>query len=261
MRAIFGILLVPSLLAQTSGLLSKAPPDVDEALRGKVRTFYELQMQGKFRASEAHVCEDSRDRYYAADKRQWTSAEIMRIDYGEGFQSARVTTALGTAFINRAGRMPVTVPMTATWRVESGAWCYYLPPPENTGMSTPFGVMSSKTGAIEVATPPGKPIDPAILQNAVRMSRQEITISSKVEGVFQVALENQLQGDVRIEVSPPKIDGLSVSLAKADLGPGEKTSITVSFTPGPKSPPPASAVPIRAEPVGQKLTLKLIFVP
>lgn len=258
-RVVFALVLSQTLFAQTSGLLSKAPPDVDEALRSRVKEFYEMQMKAKFRASESYVCEESRDRYYAADKRQWTSMQIMRIEYGEGFREAKVTAALGSEFINRAGRMPVTFPFTGTWKVENGAWCYYLPPPESTGIATPFGTMTGKPATIEAVTPPGKPIDPAILANAVRMSRQEVAISAKAEGVFEVGLENTLQGSVRLEVYPPAIDGLTATVGKTDLGPGEKTSLTISYKPGPKAPPPVSALPIHAEPVGQKLSLKLTF--
>lgn len=259
-RGFLTFLLAQTLLAQTSGLLSKAPPDVEDALRTRLKEFYEMQMKGKFRDSEAYVCEDSRDRYYAADKRQWTSMEIIRIEYGEGFSTARVTTALGGDFVNRAGRLPVKFPMTNSWKVENNSWCYFLPPPE-ASVSSPFGVLSGKPATIEVATPPGKPVDPAILQHAVRLSRQDLAISAKSEGVFQVGLENTLQGPVRIEIFPPAINGLTITLAKADLGPGEKTTISISYKPGPKSPPPASALPIHAEPVGQKLSLKLTFVP
>lgn len=246
---------------QPSALLSKAPPDVDENLRARVNEFYELQKAGKFRSSEQFVCEDSKDTYYAADKRQWTSVHIQRIDYAAGFQDAKVTTALGSEFTNRAGRMPVIFPYTSVWKIESGKWCYFLPPPGSVTVQTPFGPMMAGNKGFETATPPGKPIDPSILARAVRMSVAELQIPATGKSQFEVEFENTIQGQVSLRFLPPPIEGLTARLAKSELGPGEKTVLSITFTPGPKAPPAASVLPIRAEPVGQQLSLKLVFAP
>ena len=266
MRGILASCLIAASAAvvlgqQPSALLSKAPPDIDEALRARVKDFYELQKLGKFRASEAFVCEDSKDAYYAADKRQWTSVDIQRVDYADGFKDAKVTTALGSEFTNRAGRMPVIFPYTSVWKVEDGKWCYFLPPPGSATVQTPFGPMMGGNKGYEVATPPGKPIDPAILAKAVRMSRSELQIPGKGESHFEIELENTIQGNVSLRFLPPPIEGLVAKLTKSELGPGEKTTLTVTFIPGPKAPPATSVLPIRAEPIGQQLSLKLFFGP
>src|ERR1700724_3603210 len=85
--------LASCLLAQRpADLFSKAPPEVDEALRARVAKFYQAHVDGKPRRAEELVAEDTKDYFYTARKPQYLSFQIIKIDYTDTFTKATVTT-------------------------------------------------------------------------------------------------------------------------------------------------------------------------
>ncbi len=144
-----------SALAQqtSSSGFNRPPAGVDEALRERVRQFYELEQQGRFRQAESLVCEDSKDRYYDMEKRRWTSVELIQITYEDNFTRARAALALGTEMATFAGPLAVKAPLTSLWRLEQGAWCRYFPDPQKEGYRTPFGIMKPSPSSGSGASP------------------------------------------------------------------------------------------------------------
>ena len=65
------LLLGGIALAQEAGnIFEKAPPEVDEALRARITRFYQAFIDGKFRLADALVADDSKDVFFAAEKRR-----------------------------------------------------------------------------------------------------------------------------------------------------------------------------------------------
>src|SRR5579871_2578535 len=81
---IFGLTLVG--LAQTSALpLDKPPQDVDDALRSRIKTFYDYHVTQKYRMAEQLVAEESKDDFYVMSKPELRAFRIGNIEYSENF--------------------------------------------------------------------------------------------------------------------------------------------------------------------------------
>ncbi|MGC8794691.1 MAG: hypothetical protein ACP5U2_15005, partial [Bryobacteraceae bacterium] len=132
--------------AQTAAeLFEKAPPEVDQALRERVKFFYQCHVEGKFRQADQVVAEDSKDAFFAAEKPRYRGFEIVRIVYSDNFTRARVVVAVDTDFMAPGiGRIPVKAPLTSLWKLENGQWWWYVD--RNAGKQTPFGPMRAGEG-------------------------------------------------------------------------------------------------------------------
>jgi hypothetical protein len=248
-----------------SNLLTKAPPDVDSALRERVMQFYNFQIEGKFRAAEALVCEDSRDAYYNTDKRQWKNASIVGVKYGEDFRTAKVTTALGTEFVSRGGRAPVVYPLSGDWRVENGAWCLAIPPIARGELVTPFGLMhpgaTASAGEPAPAPPKGPRMTPEALLNGVRLNRNEVTLDSAKEKADEIEITNTLDGVVELRADSAPLKGLAYRLSKGRLVKGDVAKLTVAYAPTATPPPAKITVRIHVDPFGQTIPVTVRFTP
>ena len=70
-----------AVFAQTpTDVFHKAPPHVDEALRTRVSQFLQAHVDGKFRNAIDLVADNSKDFYFAMEKRKYLSFEIVKID-------------------------------------------------------------------------------------------------------------------------------------------------------------------------------------
>jgi hypothetical protein len=71
-----------------------APPrELDAALRDRVQKFFQAHVDGKFRAADQYVAEESKDAFFSADKPRYLSFELASITYSDQFTRA---TALVT---------------------------------------------------------------------------------------------------------------------------------------------------------------------
>src|SRR5690348_7261241 len=83
---------VACLFAQeATDLFQKAPPAVDEALRARIKEFFQFHVDSKFRQAEALVAEDSKDFFYSANKPKYLGFEIKNIAYNDDFTKAKAT--------------------------------------------------------------------------------------------------------------------------------------------------------------------------
>ena len=260
-------LLPLPLLSQTatSSGFNRPPAGVGEALRERIRQFYELEQQGKFRQAEALVCEESRDRYYDMEKRRWTSVELIDIVYEDNFTKARAAMALGTQMHTFSGPIPVKAPLTSLWRFEKDSWCRYIPEPSRDGITTPFGIMrpTSENGA----PPSGSPFQGASrmpasaeeLQAMVRLSRSTVTLPVS-GGAEEVEIHNAMPGQVEIRLVAPAVAGLQASLSSPAIKAGEKAVLKLSYTPPAQgAPPPNCTVRLVAEPIGAEKFVRVEF--
>jgi hypothetical protein len=266
MRILAAAVTVASLLsAQSSDLFSKAPPDVDAALRAKVTEFYGLHKESKFRAAEKLVCEDSKDAYFDSAKRAYKSFEIIRINYDPGFQSAKVVTNLEAEFFSQGGNMMSKMPLTSHWKVEAGSWCYFIPPVPKE-VQTPFGV--SKTT--------GQPAEPATLGNAasvsadpkrilaqlakqVRVSRSQMKLKGYENSSDGIEIQNGTPGPLEVSFHGPDYPGLKITLTRTTIPPGGTSLIEAEYHPPDKSAKPTYKFVVTIEPVSRRIPVTIYF--
>jgi hypothetical protein len=240
----------------------KAPEGVEQALRSRADEFYQLQIDGKFRASERLVCESSQEAYYLASKRQWLSKEIVRAEFDEGFKSAKVSILLGTEAMMPLGVIRLKSVVPTAWRLEEGGWCFHIPESDQKERDTPFGKMSSAPAGpagASVAPPTVPSVDPKMVMSAVAVTRSELRLKGYEESADEVELVNSLAGAVELELIAPQMPGLKVTLSATRLGRNEKAQVKATYTPADRSPKPAGKITIRVIPTGQVLDLALVF--
>jgi hypothetical protein len=243
---------------------NRPPAGVDEALRARVEEFYKLEMAGRFRQAEGLVCEDSKDRYYDAEKRRWSSVEILQTTYEPDFAKGRVTAALGTMINTMSGPMPVKAPVTSLWRLEKGLWCRYIPDVSQEGMVTPFGVMKPAPDNGAPANPfagamGAIPTNEKQLEAMVKLSRNQVSIPAS-GGSETVEIFNGMPGNIEIKVTCPGVIGLECELAPAEVPKDGKASLVLKFTAHPdKFRPPTADVRLLVEPIGVAKTVRIQF--
>jgi len=264
-RVIFAALPLLALGWSASGqkpadIFSKAPPDVEEALRTAVLKFYQLHTEAKFRQAESMVCEESKEQFYNAEKRQWHSAEIARINWEPDFKSAKVTLALRTEFLSRAGRMPVHAPMTVVWQLREGGWCHFIPKIERGEADSPWGKMKATQAdkpSVAVAQP--RYVDPQDVLKAVKVTRTEMKLSSFEPSSDEIEIQNDLPGAITIGVDFPPRDGLEYQLIVKTLQAGQKTGLKLTYRPKDRQPKDHYFFQLRIDPLGKMVPIKVTF--
>ncbi len=256
------LLIVACGFAQTpADLFSKAPPAVDEALRGRVHKFYQAHVDGKFRLADQFVAEDSKDAFYEAEKRRCRSFKIAAIKYQDEFTKASVIIECDTeVLIPPKGLMAVRMPLGSTWRIENGEWLWYLV--KQTARESPFGQMKpgEGTGAGGFQIPTGPSLEQ--LQNAVRPSQRKVRFDVDKPGETTIDITNTFSGAVKLEMAPFLAHDLQLSLDKTELKEGESAHLHVKYTPSKQHARPAdsfSEVRIVATPIQSLVLIQLEF--
>lgn len=225
-------------------LFTKAPPEVDEALRSRVSKFYQAQVDGHPRQSEQYVAEDSKDYFFEMRKPRILAFEIRQIDYADSFTKASVV-AFAQMYVKFPGfdKKPLSMPVKTLWKVVDGQWFWYIDP--ETVNDTPFG----KSKSSGPATPTGGTI-PDITQGPnldslykqVRADKQSVRLKSKEASSDQVTISSRLPGVITLRLQANNIPGVEIKLDRAQLKPGE--SATLSFHAEPR--PGVSRLPFTA---------------
>jgi hypothetical protein len=227
-RLFLGGWMAAALAAQSpKDLFEKAPPDVDAALRERVRLFYQAHVDGKFRLADTVVHEDSKDAYFAAEKTQYKSFEIIRINYSDNFTRARVVTAVVTDFAMPGFRTSeARVPLTTLWKLDQGQWWWYVEP--NRGRETPFGEM--KPGPGNESNHPfamlGKMPSIDEIRSQVSVDKDEVRLGTEDE----VIVRNRMPGPVQLELEWSPGQGFEARLERSELKGGEEAKIVFRAT-------------------------------
>ncbi len=259
---ILSVSLIPAAAQAPASQPPKAPEGVEEALRSRADEFYQLQIDGKFRASEKLVCESSQESYYLAEKRRWLSKELVRVAFDEGFKSAKVFITLSTEAMMPLGVIRLKSLVPTDWKLEEGGWCFQMPSSREGERQTPFGKMSSAPAPAQggpVAQPAAPNVDVGFVMSAVGVNRKELRVKGYEASSDQVELVNRLAGAVELQIGAPKMPGLEVGLSATRLGRNEKAQVKVTYTPPDRSPKPPCKISIRVIPTGQTLDLTLSF--
>jgi len=266
-RALIFLLPVSLIFGQTlAERLASAPPDVDQALRARITKYYQAFVDGKFRAADEIVADESQDAFFAMEKDQYKGFQILHITYSDNFTKAEAVVSCKTEWAFQGRRMPVTAPFTSHWELKKdGQWYWYLQHREVT--PTPFGNM--KAGPNGGPTGSGFPIPPdpkrvaaAILQQ-VKLDKGEVAVDNSKESRTAVKVLNEAPGAIELNVSGTVPQGLSLSFEKAKLAAKEGTTLWVAYQPPENGPAPVGPanVTVVVSPIGTSLPLRIDFAP
>ncbi len=262
----YGLLLMLaglSLRAQTAAeLFQQAPPDVDQALRERIRFFFQCHVEGKFRQADQVVAEDSKDAFFAAEKTRYRGFEIVRILYTDNFTRARAVVTVDTDFMAPGmGRMPVKIPLTTLWKLENGQWWWYVDP--NAGKQSPFGPMRPGPGEARSSPFPwpdaNKPGELTAMLHQVKVDKTEVRLSSYEAASDQITITNGLPGPVRLQLQYNGFPGFEARLEREELDSKQTARLLLRIEPRDRSPKPTVTLTLRVEPTNQEIPIRVTF--
>jgi hypothetical protein len=263
----YRLLLLPFIAlilpAQTpSQSLDKPTQDVDDALRARIKQFYDLHVAAKYRQAEQLIAEESKDDFYVLSKPDLKSYRIGSIEYSENFTKAKVMI-IGAmpVLLPMAGGKIMDIPFASYWKVQDGIWLWYYN--KEAARHTPFGdtklAADSKPGSNPTALP--TPPDPATLiktlQSALRIDRTHVDLASGQSQTIKVT--NTLPGPASVSIDCPNKPiaktGVTATFDKKDLKGNDTAVLTLRADPG----TPLGLVPLQitVTPTNQVLDLTI----
>ena len=250
------LLLLPVMAwAQTPA--RQAPPEVDKALRTRVGEFLQDFVYKQYRKALKYVAEESQDYYFASAKAEIKDFKIDEIRYSEDLQKAVVyftTNREWNVQYEGVGKVPLTVQMSTTWKLEDGQWAWYYKEegePWITAMGPSSAQLVNKTPDVQMTLPPKINQDTANaaadkILGQTKMDKTRVSLLSDKSSSDMASFHNAINGTVAVELMDvPKIPGLSVKLDKATLNFGEDAAVTVRYDPPADRDP---AIPVQARP-------------
>ena len=224
------------LVAATAWAQQPAPAvdEVEAALRARVEQFYQLQVDKKFRQAEALVAEESKDDYYNRPKLDIKGFSIQEIHLSDNNTRARVTLkGKLTLKMAQLGSQAFEMPMTTSWKMENGQWCWFIDP--DLSSQTPFGrIDRSPATARKPGDPPPVKIDVATLMNQVTLDSTSVILDAS-NPIQTITVSNNLPGEVNLELTNPQLEGVSIEVERSTLKAGEKSAIRFRRTSEAKS--------------------------
>jgi hypothetical protein len=260
-RCILLAALAGHLLAQqATDLFSKAPPDVDTALRVRIGKFYQAHVDGKPRLAEEFVAEESKDQFYNSKKPKYLSFEILKLDYSENFTKATVTTLVET-FVPMVGfaNKPMKLPLLSFWKIENQQWCWYL---DLEKMSiTPFGKMGTSPGPAPNAPPPdlSKGPDVNAVMRQVTADKTSVVFKRGEASTGEVTITNSMPGSVTVALPDQPLPGIDVSLPVKQLKAGQKAAVVIRYTPLQNPPKGPLTVHVEVQPINRLIPIQIQF--
>ncbi|MCU1324868.1 MAG: hypothetical protein JWN34_238 [Bryobacterales bacterium] len=251
-------LLYPAITVTAWAQQQPAQPAA-EALRDRVQEYYQLMVDKKYRQAEAMVAEESREDYYNGRKPDLKGFEILTLDMQTATAAKVTIQAKVVLLMPGAGGQVFDMPTPTYWKLENGAWSWYIP--EEVKAATPFGKMKADSAAAPAldmkGAAPGGIDNPDVgsLLNQITIDKHAVKLSAK-EPEQQVTIFNNLPGplDLIIDSHVKTIKGLSVVVQPVHLEAGSKAVVTLRRTGENKI---EDSVTILAEPFHRELTIKV----
>jgi hypothetical protein len=245
-------------------LFNRAPAGVEEAARARVSQYFKFQMEGQFRQAEALVCEAGRDAYYDMEKTRWKSFEIVKASFEDNFQTAKVVVLLGTTMNTPQGSLDANYPYVSTWKLEQGNWCFYIDPVRAKSRETPFGTTNAGPGDGRDGVGGGSPFVTqdqvlASLKRGVRVTPQEVLLSSFEKSSAKVEIVNNLNGQIEVQVMNAPRRGLTVKLASSVVGPNSSTMLLLDYDPPDQTAKERLELKLNVSPSGQVIPVTVDF--
>ena len=237
MRLFLSFLLTTlTLAAQVSTPpLAKPPRDIDDALRARIKRFYDYHVAQKTRLCEELITEASKDDFYVLTKPALQTYRIGNIEYSEKFNKAKVVI-VGTmpVLLPMAGPRVMEQPFASYWTREKGIWYWYYN--KQVVSDTPFGKASPSASkgagtAESLGVPPNVTIE--ALQSALRIDRTQIELNAREPQTLKVT--NTLPGPASLSIECPlkpiAQTGISATFDKKELKGSETAVLTLKADP------------------------------
>jgi len=254
-----------------------ATPEVDQVLRARVTQFYGAHITGKWRDAFAVVADDMQDTYLAASKDTYDRCETVKITYSDNFTKAMVRENCHGEYRWHNSHIPVTIPLTSTWKAVDGQWYwYYLKPTE---VMTPWGISTStpdaprpaSSGAVD-AKVESVIKDPTAMARQIlaqiKVDKKEIRLQGYESSKDELHISNTMQGTISVNVNCPLFPGFHIKQSKPEIGPNETETIVFEYDADEartqcgecvKLPKPKLTAQIRIEPTTQTFPVKVVF--
>ena len=206
-----------------------------EALRDRVQKYYQMMVDKQYRQAEAMVAEQSKEDYYNGRKPDIKAFDIMSIDLRDQATARVIIKAKLMMLMPGAGAQMFDMPTPTDWKLENGAWCWYIP--EEVKSATPFGKMQNNpsfgAGMDMKGAAPGGIDHPDVfaLVNKITIDRISVGLTTK-EPEQVVTISNGLPGPVDLTIDPhvKTISGIRVVAQELHLEAGGKASIRIVRT-------------------------------
>jgi len=215
-----------ALAASAVSAQQKPPRGADEALRARVKEFYQDHVTEEYRKAEKLVAPDAQDIFYVREKPKYEGFEIKDIQYLDHFQKAKVTVTVSKYGHEQGftGTLLKT-PSVSTWKIVKGKWMWYVDADELA--KGPFG-KSANAGTKPLpgtATPEVKiPQTPDMALGKVSIDKPEILVKAGI--TEQITITNNSLGTIGLEIAQVLPD-IQVTLDKKSLNRGEKAVATL----------------------------------
>jgi hypothetical protein len=224
------LLLFAALAGAQDNPFNKPPADVDAALRARIREFYDLHVQGKFRQADELVAEDTKDYYFNSGKPKYLSYQISRIDYFDNFTKAKAVI-LCEMFIMMPGfnDKPVKMPTPSAWKLVNGKWYWYVD--QEALRNSPFGG-KWVPGPVPKPGEPSTPMpnlgalnmSPDFLFKQIQPDKQDVALTPGESA--EVVISNSAPGTMRVTVWGAPA-GVSAELDKNDIGASQTARLLI----------------------------------
>jgi hypothetical protein len=254
-------LLRPAPGQNPAELFSKAPPDVEEALRVRVSAFFQAQVEGKFRQAEQYVAEDSKDSYYEMSKTKYLKYEIRNINYSDNFTKA-VVLVLTHAYVVIPGfeGQAAPLPVKTNWVLADGKWWWHVDPADLN--MTPFGKMNPGPYPDPNAAGPSTTSQPATVESVlsgIKMNKGMAQLKSKEASSDQIEISNGLSGTLWVTLNPIDVPGLQIKFKPAEMKKGEKTVVSFHYEPQGTTPPRGVQIYLIVNPIHYVIPIYVTF--
>jgi len=266
---------VLGLAQDSTDLLDKAPPPIEEALRARIDQYYRAFMEGKFKDAYLLVADDSQDAFLGSAKQQYKACETAKIRYSDNFTKAIVVESCKGEWRWHGVATPETYPLNSSWKIVDGKWLWYYVKP--TQVSSPF----SPTGSIAVppasatangasaSVVPGD-LSAAALGILAQVSLDKMAVHLRTEESSQdvIHVHNAMPGVIQLQVDQLAVPGLTITLGKTELGANQETTVSFNYKlddPGiacldcAKKLRGTSTVALHVMPTGQIFTIAIAF--
>ena len=250
-RLLIPAIAVTALAQQTS----PASAEAEKALRARAEQFYQFEVDKHFRQIEdTLVAEDSKDYFYNSNRPNIKSFSVTSVEITDGGTRAKVTARIAyDVMFPGIGLQPIDLPTVTKWKLENGQWSWYVMPEEP--VATPFGLMTPKPASAERGKLDAFRSVPDIraLEALVSISSQTVALTED-EPVRTVTISNAMAGAIDFELSPGKIEGVTVEAEKSRINAGEAATLRFRLTGKAKA---SGVVRVTCSPLGQVFNIRV----
>ncbi len=252
------------MLGAQSTLFEKAPPGVDEALRERVQKFYQCFVDRRYRDAQPMVADDSQDPFFEMQKPHYSAFTIGKINYSDDYSKATVVILVKATFNFDGHSIPETSPVTSYWKVENGAWDWYLP--ARISVDTPFGKQIQIDPRAHAPDAPATAPNPsAVLQrieNSISVTPQDVKVKAHAASGAEVRVSNAGAGPIIISIIGDLPGGLTIDPNPAKVAGGENVTLRIHWSPPTAlnySPPATATIGLKISPLGRTIPVQVAF--